>query len=83
MRELEYSALLSVEVERFVLSHRPGNVAAVSVPQNAGHGLVRPVGEPSSRLESRLSLVVDLLTGPGSGCHADQPSTSGQTVAGL
>ena len=83
MRELEYSALLSVEVERFVLSHRPGNVAAVSVPQNAGHGLVRPVGEPHTRLKGGLSLAKNLLTGPSSGGHTDQPSTPGQTFTRL
>ena len=77
MLGLEDSPLISVEVERFVLSRGPANVAAVSVLQDAGHGLVRPVGEPSTRLEAGLSPEQDLLTGPGSGGHTDQPRTPG------
>ena len=83
MPGLEDSPLVSVEVERFVLSRGPANVAAVGVLQDAGHGLVRPVGEPSARLEGGLSPEQDLLTGPGSGGHTDQPRTPGQTTGRL
>ena len=83
MPGLEDSPLVSVEVERFVLSRGPANVAAVGVLQDAGHGLVRPVGEASTRLEAGLSLEQDLLTGSGSGGHTDQPRAPGQTSARL
>ena len=82
MRELEDPPLLSVEGERFVLSRGPSNVPPVSVLQDAGHGLVRPVGEANTRLEGRLSLEKNLLRGPGSGSQTDQSCTPGQTARG-